>query len=340
MEKLLSIIIPTYNTEQYLPRCIDSLIVPEYLEHIEILIVIDGSPDNSLLIAQKYEALYPETIQVINKENGGHGSTINKGLELAKGKYIRILDSDDWFHTNNFPLYLSKLSMAEEDIVMTHLVKELVFEHKSVLELSEGIIFDKTYNTESLDYDNLPVNFFGMARCTYKTELLREHNLQLLEKSFYEDSFLHIFPLKYLETFVFYDLVIYHYFLGRPEQSVSREVALRHYEHWHKVIKQIIEFYIINKLVFSPSKEKFVLRVISYYITKQYSQMINFEYKKAKNELDKWDKYVFSLPFLQKVTNYKIKLYSFLPYFIYRYSFQLRSLLLVLTNRFVNNKSS
>ena len=92
--KILSIVVPTYNVEKYLERCIDSLVYDEkVLNDLEILIVNDGSKDNSLQIAKKYEKQYPNTIKVIDKENGGHGSTINAGLKVATGKYFRVIDS-------------------------------------------------------------------------------------------------------------------------------------------------------------------------------------------------------------------------------------------------------
>jgi glycosyltransferase involved in cell wall biosynthesis len=334
MNKLLTIVIPIYNTEQYFPRCIESLIVPDYMNQLEILIVIDGSPDNSLEVARRYEAQYPNTIRVINKENGGHGSTINKGLELATGRYFRVLDSDDWFCKENFALYLTKLSKATEDIVMTHLSKELVYQNSSVLEPAEGIIFDHIYDGTTYEYNSLPIDFFGMARCTYKTSLLKQYNLHLLEKTFFEDSFLHVFPLVFLKSFVFYDLVIYHYFLGRPGQSVSKDVALKNNEHWHKLIRQIVEFYNINKQVLSSKKEKFFFKVLRCYIQVQYSQMNKFDYKKSKQEFAKWDKYVSSLPFSSQVTDYKKRLYSLLPYFLYRSSYKLKFWMLSRTKRF------
>tara|TARA_B110000503_G_scaffold142851_1_gene241263 strand:- start:8942 stop:9949 length:1008 start_codon:yes stop_codon:yes gene_type:complete len=325
MNKLLTIVIPTYNTEQYLSRCIESLIVFEYMDVLEIIVVIDGSPDNSLQLANMYKDKYPNTIQVINKSNGGHGSTINKGLELAKGKYFRVLDSDDWFHTENFKVFLAKLSNANDDIVMSHLSKEYIYENRSVLEPTHGIIFDKSYKIDSFDYMCLPINFFGMARCTYKTDLLRNNNLNLLENAFFEDSYLHIFPIIFLKSFVFYDLVIYHYFLGRPGQSVSREVALKHNEHWQRLICQIIEFYETNKLVFTKNSEQFLMKVMGFYVSHQYSQMNNFDYKKSKKEIANWDKFISSLPYSKLVTDYKKTLYNIFPYFVFRSLYYLRT---------------
>ena len=140
MEKLLTIVVPVYNTEKYLSKCLDSLIVRKYMEHLEILVVIDGSPDNSAKIAREYEIKFPNTFTVVEKENGGHGSAINKGLELATGKYFRVLDSDDWFDEANFETFINRLSSATEDVVMTHLMREYISIEKSVLWGNDNII--------------------------------------------------------------------------------------------------------------------------------------------------------------------------------------------------------
>ena len=103
-EKLLTLVIPTYNMEKYLEKCLDSLLVSdnEMLKTLEVLIVIDGAKDGSSAIGHRYQDLYPDTFRVIDKENGNYGSCINRGLKEATGTFIKILDADDWFDTKNF----------------------------------------------------------------------------------------------------------------------------------------------------------------------------------------------------------------------------------------------
>ena len=94
--KLLSIIIPTYNMAELLPRCLDSLVTAQGADAtLEAVVVNDGSKDNSLAVAQDYQKRYPNIITVIDKPNGNYGSTINAALPVAKGKYVKVLDSDD-----------------------------------------------------------------------------------------------------------------------------------------------------------------------------------------------------------------------------------------------------
>ena len=97
MDKILTVIIPTYNMEELLPRCLDSFLIKDkkLMQQVEVLVVNDGSKDNSSSIAHRYEKLYPHTFRVIDKENGNYGSCVNRGLQEATGKYVKVLDADD-----------------------------------------------------------------------------------------------------------------------------------------------------------------------------------------------------------------------------------------------------
>ena len=120
MQKLLTIVIPTYNMQNYLHRCLDSLLLPDkQMEQLEVLVINDGSKDKSSTIAHEYEAKYPNTFRVIDKENGNYGSCVNRGLKEATGKYIKVLDADDWFDTMNFEKYISFLAKTDADLVLS-----------------------------------------------------------------------------------------------------------------------------------------------------------------------------------------------------------------------------
>ena len=95
MKIKVSVIVPVYNVEKYIDKCLDSL-VNQTLKDIEIIVVNDGSPDNSQKIIDKYVKKYPNKVKSFIKENGGQGSARNLGMEYAKGEYISFVDSDDW----------------------------------------------------------------------------------------------------------------------------------------------------------------------------------------------------------------------------------------------------
>ena len=110
MNKILTIIIPTYNMEKYLRRCLDSLIIDEEgMKQLEVLVINDDSKDSSSQIAHEYQDKYPDTYRVIDKENGNYGSCINRGLKETTGKYVKVLDADDWFDNKSLMLFLTKL---------------------------------------------------------------------------------------------------------------------------------------------------------------------------------------------------------------------------------------
>lgn len=322
MKKLLTIVVPVYNTEKYLSKCLDSLIVSKYMEHLEILVIIDGSPDNSAKIAREYEIKFPNTFIVVEKENGGHGSAINKGLELATGKYFRVLDSDDWFDEVNFEIFLDRLSSATEDVVMTHLMREYTSTGKSVLWGSDRIKYDYSY-TEFSVLKFLTANFFGMGRCTYKTKKLKEYNLQLLEKRSFEDTFLHVFPLLFMRSFVFYNMVVYHYYLDRTDQSVKQKVTIKQCNDWRALVEQITVFYSLHKDKLSIEKRVFVLRVLKQYINGLYITLNNLSYCEAKKELRSYNAFVSTLPFNSDVKGLKLICYNLVPYLAFRTAYSI-----------------
>lgn len=117
MEKVLSIVIPAYNVEKYLEKCLSSFEIEAVLDRIEILVINDGSGDHTAEIAQRYCEKYPETYFLYNKENGGHGSGINYGIRYATGKYFKVVDGDDWLNTEELEAFVKLLEETDTDIV-------------------------------------------------------------------------------------------------------------------------------------------------------------------------------------------------------------------------------
>ena len=111
--KYISFVVPSYNSQEYLAKCLDSLVIGG--EDVEIIIVNDGSKDRTLEIAREYEANYPTIIKVIDKENGGHGSGINAGLKVATGIYYKCVDSDDWVDIEAYLALLNTIKKHEKE---------------------------------------------------------------------------------------------------------------------------------------------------------------------------------------------------------------------------------
>lgn len=140
MDKILTVVIPTYNMESYLEKCLDSVLVEQVIGLIEVMIVNDGSKDSSLLIAKRYQNRYPGSIVVVDKKNGNYGSCLNLAFSLAKGKYIRTLDADDCFDSIELVKFIEKLCSLPEniDLVLTNYVVNIVGTGKSRLIKQKG----------------------------------------------------------------------------------------------------------------------------------------------------------------------------------------------------------
>ena len=292
--KTLSIAIPVYNTEKYIRRCVDSLILKDILEDIEIILVNDVSKDKSIEILNEYKEKYPQSVIVIDKPNGGHGSTINAALGIASGKYFRVLDSDDWFDSKNFITFIKKLKNENADVVITNYKKEYVYNGYSEEMNWEKLKTDVEYEFDKFDLKLLGKEYFVMANSTYKTEILRRSKLKLLEKTFYVDMQYNIIPIQCVKTFTFYKLDIYRYFIGRPEQSMNLQNFVKNRHNHEKVIKYLLEYYTQNVSAFSTNKKEYIKQILFYMLTTHYYIYCVYAKKDKKlvySEIKEFDDY-------------------------------------------------
>lgn len=240
MEKILSVVIPSYNMEKYLNQCVGSLVCSKYISDIEILIVNDGSKDGTRDIALKLERGNPESVKLIDKENGGHGSTINVGSANCKGKYFKVIDADDWVNTDELDKLVQALFNTDADCVICNYTSVYEEEGKEILnnvtaQFKPGQVI--SYN------DYIKKYRLAMHSVVYKTELYRKSNIKLTEKCFYVDTEFIYFPLLTFETVVCFPFNVYQYRLQREGQSVSREGFLKHIEDHRKVMQELCSFY-------------------------------------------------------------------------------------------------
>jgi len=303
--KILTIVVPTYNTEKYLPRCLSSLLFDKKTnEKIELIVVNDGSKDSSLEIARFYEAKYPNTVSVIDKENGGHGSTINAGLKVASGKYFRVVDSDDWVNIDDFPDYVNALEKEDADMIITDYSREEVASGVSISSTFIDLIeINVLYDVNSFDFSTLKDKRFGMANITYKTKILNEANLYLDEKMFYVDMEYIILPAPYIKTFKYLDFDIYRYFLGRAEQSVSTKSYVKNSAHHEKMMRRVIDFY--SGLSDEEKIKKYIGKIISSLLETHYFVFCKWgETAEMRENIREFDSYLKSTAIdLYKKTN-------------------------------------
>lgn len=239
--KVLSIIIPSYNSEKFLDKCIPSFFSAEVLDKLDIIIVNDGSSDATVQVAEKYCAMYPASIRLISQENKGHGGALNTGCTAAQGKYLKIVDADDWVETRNLPAFIDSLTKIDSDVVVTHF---------HTIDVSTGEIENWcTYPSEfgeALSLEDIMADWRSFYRCltfhgiTYNTEFYRTHGIQLSEHVFYEDYEYATFPCCHARTVTPLNLFIYDYRIGDVNQSVSSTSKLKRIGHHEKVLNRMI----------------------------------------------------------------------------------------------------
>ena len=188
MEEKVSIIIPIYNVEQYLARCLDTVLAQTY-ENIEVICVNDGSTDNSSNILEHY-AQFDSIIKIINKENGGLGSARNAGIRAAEGKYLLFLDSDDYIASFAVEHLVQNAEKNNVDFVICHYIwKNFNSDDIMVAAIREFKDYyrDKPFSCEnmgSLSYKLIPVMAWTKL---YRTDFIKENNLYFYEDMIYED---------------------------------------------------------------------------------------------------------------------------------------------------------
>ena len=255
--KVLSIIIPMYNMENYIGKCLQSLLdIPtERLESIDIIVVNDGSKDQSLRIATSYQKKYPEVIRVIDKENGNYGSCINAGLAKALGTYVKVLDSDDYFSSVGLSAILEKISsIPVMDMIITDFdiinANDEITNHVSFhLKKEKCLLFNDIWKK---------ISDIQMHAIIYRTELFKEINYHQTEGISYTDQEWCYYPMVKIQTVYYVNNVLYKYLLGREGQTMSESVLKKKISHLEIVANKMLKHFSLldkNKL----SRERYLL---------------------------------------------------------------------------------
>ena len=218
MNKILTITVPSYNTEKYIDECMPFLLDDSIVDDIEILVVSDGSKDKTVEVATKWSEKYPQTIRVIEKENGGHGSTINRGILEARGKYFKVVDGDDWVKTDNLVKLVDFLKNTDVD-----LINNPYFEHDEVTRAETLMMELKIKSHQLNNYEEIveAIKIPPMHTVTYKTEILKNNKIKIDEKMFYVDVEYITFPLPFVKTQVYLDFPVYVYRVNSGTQSMA-----------------------------------------------------------------------------------------------------------------------
>ena len=275
--KLLTIAIPTYNMEALLDRCLSSLVISDtdLRKRIEVLVVNDGSKDNSLEIAKKYENQYPELFVIIDKENGNYGSCLNKAIEKASGIYFKTLDADDYYETSDFEKFVHRLSCLREcpDMILTNgFLDRPTTIRKAVRCESSDIIYRGNILLKEHPFS------YNIQRVCFLTSIVKD--ITMSTRISYTDVELLTYTIGKVGSYLkWLDWYVYHYILGREGQSVSIKSYSNNSKHIYKILKRYSEKYDNNKSIATRDNEAESLLSL----TKIYYQ-INILYKVTSEE--------------------------------------------------------
>lgn len=302
MKKVLSIIVPTYNMELYLDKCLSSLIISHgKMQYLEVLVINDGSKDRSGEIAHYYEVLYPQTFRVIDKENGNYGSCINRGLKEAQGRYIKILDADDSFDVSVFDSFISFLSHVEADLIISDYYQ--VDEYGAITEkYIYRLPVDKIFTLA--DISGNVIEKLCHQGVTYKTDNLRKIGYQQTEGISYTDNEWMFLPMINIDIIFYYPHSLYIYLRGRKGQTFDPSIFAQSLWMRIKVVSVMLDEY---RQIMNCCTERalyyLTLRLVSRCQSVYYSCLIRVPYHSLQ-DLVAFDKYIqMSLPLIYDSTN-------------------------------------
>ena len=242
--KLITFTVPCYNSAAYMDRCIETLLPagPE----AEIILVDDGSKDETGAIADAWAEKYPDIIRVIHQENGGHGEGVNQGIRNAQGLYFKVVDSDDWLDGESLARVMEKLrefaAMPEPvDLLLCNYVYEHTVDNTSHTVRYTGVLpADRLFTWADIGRFPPSQNIL-MHSVIYRTEILRACGLRLPKHTFYVDNIFVYLPLPHCKKLYYMDLDLYRYFIGRADQSVNESVMVKRVDQQLRVTRYMID---------------------------------------------------------------------------------------------------
>ncbi|MCI6867021.1 MAG: glycosyltransferase [Lachnospiraceae bacterium] len=266
--KILSVAIPCYNSESYMEKCIKSILPVG--EDVEILIVDDGSQkDRTPQIADSYAARYPGIVKAVHQENGGHGEAVNTGLRNATGLYYKVVDSDDWVNTKGLVKIVQRMKQLEEqggvDLLLANFVYDKVgAKHKKLMRFTNVFPQDEVFEWDAMKHMH-QTQYILMHNIFYRTQMLKDCGLELPKHTFYVDNIFAFQPLVYVKKLYYMDVNLYHYFIGREDQSVNEKVMIGRIDQQIRVNKIMIDVMAAEDFSDKSSKLK---KYMTIYLTK------------------------------------------------------------------------
>lgn len=230
---ILTVVVPAYNAEAYLHRALAPFthVSEGAARHgIEVIVVDDGSADGTARIAGEYARRHPHLFHVVSQANAGHGGAINTGIAQATGTYLKVLDADDWLDTTALEELLTTLATLHAaggvDAVFTDYVHDRVGKTNRISRFDSVFPAGRVFGWDETERFNKR-QYLMMHAIVYRTEVVRASGLALPEHTFYVDNLYVVVPLALVRRMYYLPVELYHYFIGRADQSVNAEVMLR-----------------------------------------------------------------------------------------------------------------
>lgn len=274
--------------EKYLSRCLDSLIIDEGMDSLEVIVINDGSKDSSLSIAKSYVEKYPNTFIVVDKENGNYGSCINRGLKEATGKYVKVLDADDHFSTKDFKLLLKTMLSIDADIIFND--HTTIDENANQLSYCSnsypaGKVFDFIeYFTEN----KKTIPYIHMHNISYKRDNLLKTKYKQTEGISYSDVEWTFLPISTVKKAYYLNKPVYKYLIGREGQTISKESCIKNVSSLKILALSLIQSYNDNSCTINDLIKNYFIYRISIELVRIY-KMYFVDITERLSELIKFD---------------------------------------------------
>lgn len=242
----ITFVIPAYNMESYLERCVSSLLAARDTSDIEVLIIDDGSRDGTLSYAQELERRHPGVVRAIHQDNKGHGGAVNTGIALARGVYVKVVDADDWVGPESLELVMATLRAEADgddpiDMLVTNYVYDKVDKRtKHVVNFRHAMKAGGRLGWDDLGHFGL-TEYILMHALVFRTAVVRASGMVLPEHTFYVDFIYAYQPFPWVKAIKYLDTPFYHYFIGREGQSVQTEVMIRRVDQLRLVNQRMVE---------------------------------------------------------------------------------------------------
>ena len=281
--KYISFTIPCYNSQDYMSHAIESILPGG--DDVEIIIVNDGSADRTSEIAHDYQERYPGMIRVVDKSNGGHGDAVNAGLQAARGKYFKVVDSDDWVDEESLQQILELLRHLEEDneqidmLVSNYVYEKVGAAHKKCVHDRNVLPQDEIFRWDDIGHFRLD-QYILMHSVIYRTDMLKLTQMVLPKHTFYVDNIYVYYPLPHVRKIYYLDVDFYRYFIGREDQSVNEKVMISRVDQQIFVTKSMIDMYQLKKIT-SKKLRQYMTNYLAIMMT--VSSILLIRSKKAEN---------------------------------------------------------